>query len=415
MKPFQKYSTLFSLYIAQSVPMSFFSTVLPVIMRMENFSLTGIAFIQLIKLPWILKFLWAPLVDRNAQSHVQYKRWIIASELFYAACIIAIAFFNLQTDFTTIIVLMVLAIIFSATQDIASDALAIRILKKSERPFGNSVQSMGNFGGTLLGSGCLLMLYTITGWEWLMVLLAAFVLIALLPLVFNVKKSNETVTAAPPASGIKYKDIGTFFKIPGIGRWVLILAIYYSGILGILAMLKPWMVDLGYNVKQIAFMVGIYGTGCGALGAFIAGFIVKYVGPRKSIIAFSAYNIVATLFFLYINNVGITKPLLYAAITVLWSAYSMSSVIIYTVSMGKVRHGKEGTDYSLQIVITHLKGIVIAIIAGRVADIFGMNNLFIFEAMLATAVFTIVCFSPSVTRDIFDSKHNSIPVSNDHK
>lgn len=410
MKPFQKYSTLFSLYIAQSVPMSFFSTVLPVIMRMEKFSLTSIALIQLIKLPWILKFLWAPLVDKNASGNYHYKKWIMASEIFYAACIISIAFFNLQTDFTVIIVLMVLAIVFSATQDIASDALAIRILQKSERPLGNSMQSMGNFGGTLLGSGFLLMLYTITGWHWLMVLLAAFVLIALLPLVFNVKKKDEEEAPAIPQSGIKMKDIITFFRIPGIGRWVLILALYYSGILGILSLLKPWMVDLGYNVKEIAFMVGIYGTGCGALGAFLAGFIVKYIGQRKSLIIFSGYNIVAAVFFLTINNLGITKPLLYTAITILWSAYSMSSVIIYTISMGKVRQGREGTDYSMQIVITHLKGIVIAILAGKVADAFGMNNLFIAEVCLAATIFTIVCMSPSVTRDSSSNQLKSTDV-----
>lgn len=377
---------------------------------MEKFSLTSIALIQLIKLPWILKFLWAPLVDKNASGNYHYKKWIIASEIFYAACIISIAFFNLQTDFTVIIVLMVLAIVFSATQDIASDALAIRILKKSERPLGNSMQSMGNFGGTLLGSGFLLMLYTITGWHWLMVLLAAFVLIALLPLVFNVKKKDEEELPAAPQSGIKMKDIITFFRIPGIGRWVLVLALYYSGILGILSLLKPWMVDLGYNVKEIAFMVGIYGTGCGALGAFLAGFIVKYIGQRKSLIIFSGYNIVAALFFLTINNLGITKPLLYTAITILWSAYSMSSVIIYTISMGKVRQGREGTDYSMQIVITHLKGIVIAILAGKVADAFGMNNLFIAEVGLAALIFTIVCMSPSVTRDSASNQLKSTDV-----
>lgn len=364
---------------------------------MENFSLTGIALIQLIKIPWILKFLWAPLVDKGANSNFHYKRWIIGSELFYAACIIAIAFFNLQTDFTTIIVLMVLAIFFSATQDIASDALAIRILKKSERPFGNSMQSMGNFGGTLIGSGFLLILYTITGWEWLMVLLAAFVLIALLPLVFNVKKESVEVPVTPP-SGIRMADIFTFFRTKGIGRWLLILAFYYSGILGILSQLKPWMVDLGYNVKQIAFMVGIYGTGCGALGAFLAGFIVKFLGQRKSLILFSAYNIVAALFFVYLNNTIITKPLLYAAITVLWSAYSMSSVIIYTVSMGKVREGKEGTDYSIQIVLTHMQGIIIAILAGMIGDI-GMNYLFIAEVIVASLIFSVVLLSPKVTGD----------------
>jgi hypothetical protein len=108
---------------------------------------------------------------------------------------------------------------------------------------------------------------------------------------------------------------------------------------------------------------------------------------------------VAALLFVYLNNTGITKPLLYAAITVLWSAYSMSSVIVYTVSMGKVREGREGTDYSIQIVVTHLQGILIAILAGMIGDI-GMNYLFITEVIVASLIFSVVLMSPKVTADI---------------
>jgi predicted MFS family arabinose efflux permease len=196
---------------------------------------------------------------------------------------------------------------------------------------------------------------------------------------------------------------------------MLILALYYSGILGILSQLKPWMVDLGYNLKEIAFMVGIYGTGCGALGAFLAGFIVKYLGHRKSLLLFSAYGVLAALFFVFIAHTTITKPLLYTAITLLWSAYSMASVIIYTVSMGKVRNGKEGTDYSIQIVITHLEGILIAVLAGRIADVFGMSNLFICEAVLGMLVFVIVFFTPSATLDIRDYLIKKNQISNEGK
>jgi hypothetical protein len=81
-KEANKYFTLLSLYLAQSIPMSFFSTVVPVIMRMENYSLESIGYLQLIKLPWIIKFLWAPLVDKTCQNTRQYRRWILVSEFF---------------------------------------------------------------------------------------------------------------------------------------------------------------------------------------------------------------------------------------------------------------------------------------------------------------------------------------------
>ena len=80
MKPTQKYGILLSLYLAQSIPMSFFSTVLPVIMRIEEYSLSSIGLIQLIKIPWIVKFLWGPIVDHNARDNMHYRKWIIGSD-----------------------------------------------------------------------------------------------------------------------------------------------------------------------------------------------------------------------------------------------------------------------------------------------------------------------------------------------
>jgi hypothetical protein len=151
----QKFPVLFSLYIAQSIPMSFFSTVVPVIMRQENYSLESIGLLQLVKLPWIIKFLWAPLVDSNASTSKQLRHWIFSSELFYAAVILSIGLLDLQTDFVLIVLLMVVAFIASATQDIAVDIFAILQLSPEERSIGNSVQSAGSFVGTLFGTGVL--------------------------------------------------------------------------------------------------------------------------------------------------------------------------------------------------------------------------------------------------------------------
>lgn len=105
--------TFFSLYIAQAVPMSFFSTALQVLMREQAFSLTTISLLQLIKVPWILKFLWSPLVDRQCMSVKDYKRWIISSEVVYAVLILGAGLLNLETNIQLIIVLVFLSLIAS--------------------------------------------------------------------------------------------------------------------------------------------------------------------------------------------------------------------------------------------------------------------------------------------------------------
>jgi len=120
-----KLVTFLCLYIAQSIPMSFFSTVIPVMMRQENFSLSAIGLLQLIKLPWIIKFFWSPLVDRNCMTVSHYKRWIFSSELIYAVLIFSVAFLDFKENFSTILILVIISFVASATQDIATDALAV--------------------------------------------------------------------------------------------------------------------------------------------------------------------------------------------------------------------------------------------------------------------------------------------------
>jgi predicted MFS family arabinose efflux permease len=384
-----KFFVLFSLYIAQSVPMSFFSTVVPVIMRQEHYSLQSIGLLQLIKLPWILKFLWAPLIDRQTENLQQFRKWIYGSELFYAVIILSIGFLNLQFDFRLIIILMIIAFFASATQDIATDAYAILIMRKEERSFGNSMQSSGTFIGTLIGSGFLLIIYHYFGWQLLLFSLAIFALIALIPLIYYKKWEPVIVKKG---SIIKMKDIYLFFTVPGMVNRIFLLVFCYSGIVGILAMLKPFLVDLGYSVKEIGFMSGILGTSVAALASFAAAFLINKVGRRKSLVSFSFFGLVAS-FYLWIISLGApSTPLIYLGIIMLWGAYGLLTVAIYTTSMDHVRPGREGTDFTLQIVITHLSSLIISVISGKIADTVSYSGLFLIETLLGTGTFLALFF-----------------------
>lgn len=387
-KEFNKYSTLLSLYLAQSIPMSFLSTVVPVIMRMEHYSLESISYLQLVKIPWIAKFLWAPVVDRNCKNPAQYRRWILLSELIYAMIIISIGFFNLKTDFQTIIALIIIAFTASATQDIATDAFAILVLKKKERSLGNSMQAAGSFLGTLVGSGILLVIYSTLGWTYLMFGLAGFVLLALIPV--NLYKLPPVEKEEKPTKKVSFVEFASFFKEATTLGHILMLILFYSGLIGILTMLKPYLVDLGYNVKEIGFMAGIFGTACGSLMTIPAGLLIRKWGYGKSIYAFAAFNTFAAAYFLLLTYTAHPLYMIYLGVALLWSAYAMSSVFVYTVSMSMVRKGREGTDYTIQIVITHLSSMLIAIFSGKLADQHTYRGLFVIELALCVLLLILL-------------------------
>ncbi|RHJ86688.1 MFS transporter [Parabacteroides sp. AM08-6] len=374
-------ATFFCLYIAQTIPMSFFSTVIPVMMRQENFSLSAIGLLQLIKLPWILKFLWSPMIDRHATTTGDYKRWIFSSELIYAVLIFAVAFLDFHADFYTIVALIILSFIASATQDIATDALAVLSFSKQDKSMVNSMQSMGSFGGSMIGGGVLLLLFKQIGWNSLLPCVALFVIAALLPLFFN-----KGIRIAPKDTHERAKkaDVLYFFTRKSIWRQIGFLFLYYSGLIGTLAMLKPYLVDLGYSMKEIGVMSGMAGTFVGFLASFAGGYIIRRIGRFRARILFAIFVLAATLYFLGLSYMQPTTALLYGGIFLLWGSYGMATIVVYTTAMDCVRPGREGTDFTIQTVITHLSGMLMAILSGKIADHTGYHGLFFFETSIAT-------------------------------
>ena len=107
------------------------------------------------------------MVDRHAVTTGDYKRWIFSSELIYAGLIFAVAFLDFHTDFYTIVALIIVSFVASATQDIATDALAVLAFSRKDKSLVNSMQSMGSFGGSMIGGGVLLLLFKQIGWNGL--------------------------------------------------------------------------------------------------------------------------------------------------------------------------------------------------------------------------------------------------------
>ena len=97
---------------------------------------------------------------------------------------------------------------------------------------------------------------------------------------------------------------------------------------------------------------------------------------------------------------------LIGGIMFLWMCYGMGTVVVYTSSMFIVRQGREGTDFTIQIVITHISGLLMALISGNIADHLGYHGLFCVEAVIAAVslLYVIVLFKRS--------KRSSLPLKN---
>lgn len=72
-----KLGLLTSLYLSQGLPFGFFTQTLPVLLRKQGMSLPDIGLANPLALPWALKFLWAPLMDRYGSERLGRRRGYI--------------------------------------------------------------------------------------------------------------------------------------------------------------------------------------------------------------------------------------------------------------------------------------------------------------------------------------------------
>jgi len=378
MSSLKKYALLALLYFTQTVPFSFFGTAIPVILRQKGFSLENIGYFQLIALPFSLKVLWAPLIDKYSHTRRGYRGWIQIATLLYACFTLIAAFFSFE-NLLFIILLLFFAIMCLSTQDIAVDAMAVTILKDDEeRSIGNGIQSGGNYFGFLFGGGILLMTYPYLGWKLTIVLLTG---IALLPLFklkgFIPEKKHQH------KEKISLKDLITYFKVPEFKAWIPVLLLLTLPNMVIFHTLKPLLYDKGLSLSQVALVYGIFAMLAALSFGLLSGYLLRKMNRRNKLLLTAFANLLmvgAAVMMTYLSYSG------FYAITMLCFFIGAVSGLNYmafaAVAMEFTRPGKEGTDYAFQ---TFLRGFLVfplMPLTGFVADHWGYALMFVSMGIL---------------------------------
>ena len=177
---------------------------------------------------------------------------------------------------------MFLAFLFSSSQDIATDALAVNLLEPNERGIGNAIQSGGNIFGAIIGGGGVLILLDRVGWKYSLIVMSVVMLLTLIPVFLYQEKSDM-----PKASRSAYRKINhkskksNFFKSyfqpfiiflsrPKALPWLLVIVLYMGGEMMSGTMLRPLFVDRGLSLSEIGVMLGIVSYSARSISALIA-------------------------------------------------------------------------------------------------------------------------------------------------
>lgn len=393
-----KWWVLLTLYLTQGLPHGFFSQALPTLLRQQGMSLEAIGLMSLVSLPWVLKFLWAPLLDHYQplkrltggciDGHIR-KTWIISANAIAALVLIFIASMPLEYWINQAAVGLACALlvltVFVVTQDIATDALAVENIPTAQRGFGNSLQVAGYRMGMIIGGGFLLAIFAQLGWAGTLWALAGLMILGLIPLwswqPAPVKVNNEPVL----------QHWMGFLRLPGAGAWLLLLLTYKVGDAFGTVMIRPHLVDLGVTLPEFAELLGVWGTIAGLLGALMGGLLLKVFNRLQALIVFVALEGLAIGLYSLLTTLDWT--LIYTLIITEHITGGMATVALFTVMMDRCREASAGSDYALQSCLVVLSTLVASSVAGFFAAQFGYVLHYYFAAALCGLAVLVLLLS----------------------
>jgi MFS family permease len=363
-----KYLLIALLYVSQSIPFSFIRIGLPAILKNTNVDLKSIgAIIALMIIPWVLKFIWAPYLDKFKKR----LPVIIIFQIIGFLLVYSIAFLQIDLHLQYILWLFVFFSFVAASQDIAIDGFTYENLEKQNRGWGNTLQLGGYYAGQLIGGSLILLLHDIAGWKIAILSMGIFWIIPFIPLFFSKETPREIGNYTP-----NFSVIAHFFRIKNTFWRILLILTFTSGQTLCYSMVSPMLIDFGFSQREIAFLIGIVGFLASILGATIAGFFLRYYQINVIIVAFSIiqlfFNLVFIIPFVWMNP-NFTMMLI--CILVLQLGGGLAGTSLYTEMMNACRKTSPGSDFTLQQSL-HFAGIsIFTTISGILAKNLGYLHL----------------------------------------
>lgn len=371
---------LFFLYMTQFLGLAFFTEAFIGILRQNGVSLENLGFVYMLGLFWVVRFLWAPFIDSFSFKKLgHYRGWIIIFQSFMVITLILTAMFDLLNNMSIVIGLSVIFAFFSASQDIALDALVFKTVSLKHRPVANALKSGGGMVGMVLGGGVGLILYEYFGWQNTMLLLALVTAIALVQILFYKEPTKEKFNEELK---IDFKQYLHFWKGKKRTRWLFFLIVYPVTISSAFGLIMPMLVDLKWTLDKIGFYVHIIGYGMGVIASFGASWIIDKLGKRKVLIIAAFGQVIGILLLLFLAYGYDNTVVVMFVVGFIFSFYTPSSVVMTTLMMDESSKKSPASQFAIQHSIYMFAGIFFAGLSVSLSGILGYSNVIFLGALV---------------------------------
>ncbi len=378
---------LAGLYAAQSITGSMVQTALPVVLRDAGVGLDQIGYLSALFLPWALKFLWAPLVDRFFTQ----RTWILSCQLGLIATFLIASMLPPATQLAALTgVLLVMALI-AATQDIATDSLGVHATTTDNRAAASGASTFGGYLGFLVGAGLWLPVYAAFGWQISMLAMAGWIAVLTVPSFMARRLGTTSANQGGRARPSFRAAFANRQLIAGLG----FLIVYQTGVRLAVSLTGPLMVDAGLSLSTIGWIKGIGGALAGIVAALLGTTLTQWLGIRRGLRLVGAFNMLVCLALAFVmSNTVPNQTLVIVAELLLAAGVAMSFVALYAAKMNWCSPRQVATDFAILQSADAILAIAAGVAAGQLGQHFGYPAVFVVSAALLALGIALVRILP---------------------
>ncbi len=277
-----------------------------------------IGLLQLVTLPYVLKALWSPLMDRYRVPLLGPRRgWLLVTQLLLIAAIVGLALTGQAGRVGSIAVAAVIVAVLSASQDIVADGYRTDLLQPAERGIGAAVfvtgyrlamLATGMGASVLVGQG-------IVTWSQAYLLMAAVMGIGVIG---TLMAQEPAIQPAQPQSLLSASWSPVRELLLRRDGWIVLLfvALFKLPDAMAAAMTVPFLREIGVTNTQLGLYRNGLGMGMTILGAVVGGIVVARLPLRPSLWLFGILQAVSNAGFLLLTMTGAKTAVLIGVLMV---------------------------------------------------------------------------------------------------
>lgn len=293
-----RYFTFFYLYFMQGVPAGFALTAIANYLTGSGISSSAIGtFVGIVGLPWILQFVWGPLIDRYQYSVVGHrKHWVVLTQFAaFGASLFLLLVHDPANQLSLVSALFFTHSVFASVQDASVDAIAISLCPEDERGRVNAFMRGGFLLGISFGAAVLSFVLHRYGFRFAAGVQSAFLL--LLTIVFFVTRLEPGDKLLPRFSR-KGKEEKELPENPHLGRlfrrlweaatqpeslrlFLLIAVVYFCFSVFIRSFSFHLVRVVGWPDQDLSVLQGSWGSLLTFVVVIAGGTIADKIGPQK--------------------------------------------------------------------------------------------------------------------------------------